>query len=289
MENCPGEAVYCKLDEQAVVLITCKVFSTDTRFKFEIDFLETNTFLLFLLFLPPLDLKVELGHNWPANYRYVTTESIFVLKNASNLACIVKKNQPLNAIAFHCKYTWLLKYHPSEFKVIMSLIDTETIVVRMSSGIKNLATKILEIKERQDLERLSLICLDTFGKIIYELAEKQQKIEHNSGIYTEGINAVEQKINSELYHKLPPIKELSKLALMSESSLKRHFRWVFGKPIYEYYLEIKMMHAKDMLSQNKTSISEIARTLGYQKASSFTKIFKKHFGCLPSDIIKDLT
>jgi AraC-like DNA-binding protein len=36
---------------------------------------------------------------------------------------------------------------------------------------------------------------------------------------------------------LPSRKELAKEFAMSESTLKRHFKAVYGKTMYEYYLE----------------------------------------------------
>jgi AraC-like DNA-binding protein len=61
---------------------------------------------------------------------------------------------------------------------------------------------------------------------------------------------------------------------------------IFGKNIYEYYLELKMDHAKRMLIENPFSVNEVASKLDYGKVSAFINIFKKHFGECPGKIRK---
>lgn len=95
---------------------------------------------------------------------------------------------------------------------------------------------------------------------------------------------VEEKICACLHTSLPAIKELSLTFLMSESNLKRHFRAVYGKNIYEYYLDKKMELAKSLLLNANQSISEIAYSLGYEKVASFSKAFEKKYNILPSHL-----
>lgn len=95
---------------------------------------------------------------------------------------------------------------------------------------------------------------------------------------------VEKKISTCLQDDLPLIKDLSKEFLMSESTLKKHFRIVYGKNIYEYYLDKKMHLAREMLLKETGSVSQVAYSLGYDKVSGFSKAFKKTFNILPSQL-----
>ena len=95
---------------------------------------------------------------------------------------------------------------------------------------------------------------------------------------------VEKNVSGYLTTNLPLIKDLSKEFFMSESNLKKHFRMVYGKNIYEYYLNKKMNLAKEMLLNEDNSISKVAYSLGYEKMASFSKAFKKMFGILPSQL-----
>ncbi|HEY4060883.1 MAG TPA: AraC family transcriptional regulator [Puia sp.] len=98
------------------------------------------------------------------------------------------------------------------------------------------------------------------------------------------IRQVEQRLLQNLENRLPSQKELAKEFALSESTLKRHFKVVYGKTLYEYYLGKKMELAKRLLQEGKTSVSETAYKLGYEKVSAFIIIFKKHHGVLPGSL-----
>ena len=120
----------------------------------------------------------------------------------------------------------------------------------------------------------------------FEAIEKRQHInlkESNTEHFLQMLK-VEKFICKHLLTNLPVIKELSKLFLMSESNLKKHFRIVYGKNIYEYYLEKKMSLAREMLLKDNNTISKVAYSMGYEKVASFSKAFKKMYHILPSQL-----
>jgi len=98
------------------------------------------------------------------------------------------------------------------------------------------------------------------------------------------IRRVEQRLTQCLEDTLPSQKELAREFALSESTLKRHFKAVYGKTMYEYYLEKKMDLAKWLLVEKKISVSETAYMLGYEKVSAFIIIFKKHHKVLPGSL-----
>jgi len=100
------------------------------------------------------------------------------------------------------------------------------------------------------------------------------------------IRQVEHRLVQSLEDMLPSQKELAKEFAMSESTLKRHFKAVYGKTMYEYYLEKKMELAKWLIQEKKSSVSETAYTLGYEKVSAFISMFKKFHKVLPGSFNK---
>lgn len=98
------------------------------------------------------------------------------------------------------------------------------------------------------------------------------------------IREVEKSLANYYSEELPSIPELAGMFNISPSRLKRQFKLMYHKNIYSYYLEQKMTIGFAMLEENKASVSEIAYSLGYQKVNSFSKIFKKHYGILPSEV-----
>ncbi len=98
------------------------------------------------------------------------------------------------------------------------------------------------------------------------------------------IRQVEQRLVHSLEDMLPPQKELAREFALSESTLKRHFKAVYGKTMYEYYLEKKMGLAKRLLQEKKISVTETAYRLGYEKVSAFISMFKKVHNVLPGSL-----
>jgi AraC-like DNA-binding protein len=102
--------------------------------------------------------------------------------------------------------------------------------------------------------------------------------------YVETIRQVEQRLVQSLQDMLPSQKQLAKEFALSESTLKRHFKAIYGKTMYEYYLEKKMDLAKCLLQEKRISVSETAYRLGYEKVSAFIIIFKKYHKVLPGSL-----
>ncbi|MDQ6758215.1 MAG: helix-turn-helix transcriptional regulator [Bacteroidota bacterium] len=81
----------------------------------------------------------------------------------------------------------------------------------------------------------------------------------------------------------PKIEKLARLALMSESKLKKIYKQAFGMGLYEYYQKNRMHKAKELLSSGEYSVSQVGTMLGYHNLSNFSASFKKEFNQLPRD------
>jgi len=102
--------------------------------------------------------------------------------------------------------------------------------------------------------------------------------------HVQTIQQVEQRLVGSLEDMLPSQKELAREFALSESTLKRHFKAVYGKTMYDYYLGKKMELAKWLLQERKISVSETAYRLGYEKVSAFISMFKKYHNILPGSL-----
>jgi len=103
-------------------------------------------------------------------------------------------------------------------------------------------------------------------------------------LYSDTINRVEKRLCEFLLTSMPGIAQLSAEFNMSPSTLQRHFKVVYGKNIYQYYLIQKLAIGKALIASKKNTISEVAHMLGYNKINSFSRVFKKYFGVLPKDV-----
>jgi len=80
----------------------------------------------------------------------------------------------------------------------------------------------------------------------------------------------------------PPVSELARIAMMSETKLKNTFKRIYQYGLYEYYQKNRMMKARQMLNSKKHSVKEVGMHLGFKNLSNFTIASKKEFNILPS-------
>ncbi|HMO61495.1 MAG TPA: AraC family transcriptional regulator [Ferruginibacter sp.] len=136
---------------------------------------------------------------------------------------------------------------------------------------------MLYIKSRV-LRLLDKIFEDFGNGVFNNLGEKLDEAEF------ELLQKVEMALVNHFPEPFPSIEKLSRIALMSESKLKRLFKLAYGMGMYEYFQKNRLHKAKQMLLSEKHSITEVGIMLGYQNLSNFSAAFKKEFNCLPSEI-----
>ena len=82
------------------------------------------------------------------------------------------------------------------------------------------------------------------------------------------------------------LEHLGKLTGVSRRQLNRIFQKVFNKGTMEYYREIRLDKAKNLLRNSKMSIAEISEVTGFCTPSHFSNAFLNVFAIPPSDYRK---
>lgn len=77
------------------------------------------------------------------------------------------------------------------------------------------------------------------------------------------------------------IAHISRKIGINEQDLKRGFKEIFGKGLFEYLLTERLMIARIQVEQTFRPIKDIARSAGYKSAGNFSVSFKKKFGKTP--------
>ncbi|MBV4359895.1 helix-turn-helix domain-containing protein [Pinibacter aurantiacus] len=81
------------------------------------------------------------------------------------------------------------------------------------------------------------------------------------------------------------LNDLAKLVGISKTKLKIKFKEIVGTSVYQYYLDVRMRRAKDMLYNNPRSITNLAYEMGFKTVSHFSQMYKKYYGINPNSII----
>lgn len=118
------------------------------------------------------------------------------------------------------------------------------------------------------------------------LNSRVPQVPGNNDAHFVKVMEAEAILQAHLQRNLPNVNAIAQQVSLSESTLKRHFKMIFGKSLYEYYLEKKMNLAKTLLLEQPLTVYQTASKLGYEKVSNFIWIFKKHHGYSPGSIKK---
>ena len=84
------------------------------------------------------------------------------------------------------------------------------------------------------------------------------------------------------YTRKLTLDEIAEQCYMSKYHLSHTFTRVHGVSIGKYILNKKIEESKLMLTESKTSVADIAESLGFDDTSYYCRVFKKSVGITPS-------
>ena len=79
----------------------------------------------------------------------------------------------------------------------------------------------------------------------------------------------------------PSLQDLADEIGLSLKKLKEGFKQLYGSTVYQFILDHKMNHARQLLGSGSYNVNEVALQLGYSNSSHFIDAFKKKFGTTP--------
>lgn len=183
-----------------------------------------------------------------------------------------------------CSYQWECtkegRFCSIEFECETTLNEPITIHVKNSDKIlkafkdiehkRNVGGDTKNIESIRDLYSI-LITLVNYEPKTYVPTKKQRII----------ANVIEYI--SKNYNKKLTNDELSKIANLSTVYFRRLFTEITGVSPIAYLHKVKIEKAKEILSSDYGTISQVADMLGYQNIYDFSRDFKKHTGISPSN------
>jgi AraC family transcriptional regulator len=82
------------------------------------------------------------------------------------------------------------------------------------------------------------------------------------------------------------IESVAHEACMSEYHFFRLFKTIFGVSPHQYMLKKRLEYGHSILCQDRDSVSTAALESGFSDIHAFSKAFKKHYGFVPSSLLK---
>ena len=95
--------------------------------------------------------------------------------------------------------------------------------------------------------------------------------------FFEIVDMLRARINEEL-----SLEEIARRSSMSVSKLKMLFRKYAAQGPIDFFIDMKLDLAKEMISQGKHNLTEISEMLGFSSLHYFSRLFKSRSGVSPS-------
>jgi AraC-like DNA-binding protein len=256
-------------------------------------YIANNGFSLLCVHTPEsVDLKSINQHQ---QFNKIRERQFALVPDSVNAGLHFHPQAPVQLIEFTISAYWL-KQQPGYERVAQyfndGVMDDNGMPVLMEPCLaktSQLAGKLMDTIADRKLEAGNILPVATAMIKDFLTAVSREETDKTSGnidLYYEKVKEAESILLSHIQKSPPRIGIIAKMVALSESTLKRYFKLIYGKSIYEYYLNKKMEMARTLLLQNPFTVNETAERMGYEKVSHFIDIFKKHHGCSPGSIKK---
>jgi len=109
---------------------------------------------------------------------------------------------------------------------------------------------------------------------------KHQEKNISQKIYTPAIQKAVDYINRHYTQNLT-LSEVAEKIFMSDEHLSREFKKTIGMTFKSYVTDLRLRHAKGLLTSTNNSVTDISRNSGFNSVSHFSSVFKKNIGISP--------
>ncbi len=83
---------------------------------------------------------------------------------------------------------------------------------------------------------------------------------------------------------VPPVPRLARMVGLNRNKLAYGFRHRYNETVSEFIASQRLEFAWQLLQSHGLTVSQVAETVGYAHAASFTSAFKARFGLLPKQV-----
>ena len=185
----------------------------------------------------------------------------------------------------------LLPYFP-ELQSVIDQPDTRTHAIRTSWILQTITEITQQILNCPYDEETSRFYFDLkVRELLFQMLDNNFRRTNRTISFTtwERAKILEVKTILENYiaQKPPTIKFLSRKVAINEFKLKAGFRQFFQSGIFEWLMERKLQHAKELLQTTNKPIKEICTLVGYPRTTNFITAFRKRFGVTPGSFRRE--
>ncbi|MXN90752.1 response regulator [Flavobacterium sp. Sd200] len=156
-------------------------------------------------------------------------------------------------------------------------------VTGLEAGADDYLVKPFSVKELrarvQNLIRLRNILREKFSTDILKKPEVATLNQKDTAFLNQLLAIVEHNLSDTSFG----VEQLAFLSGMSGSQLNRKLKALSGQSTLKFIKNIRLQKALALLREGSDNITGVAYSTGFDSPGYFTKVFKEHFGVLPSE------
>ncbi len=84
------------------------------------------------------------------------------------------------------------------------------------------------------------------------------------------------------YHQDMSLEELAQASCLSKFHFLRLFKIAYGKTPHQFVTGVRLQRAKELLKQPRLTVNDVAKLVGFDNASSFSRLFYNTTGVYPT-------
>ncbi len=159
-------------------------------------------------------------------------------------------------------------------------------VFRSTPQIRHICLEMYEVDEKMKMDYLRIKVLE----LLLFLARNDFEILRNEKRYypkkqVETVRRVRDYLADHLSEKAE-VDALAGRFGINVNTFRKAFKEIYGKPVYQWYKEYRLEHAKRLLVQTELPVIDIANRVGYSNPSKFSAAFSRYAGMTPQQYRK---
>lgn len=171
-----------------------------------------------------------------------------------------------------------------DLNVLIEKIEKSDLIyiMRATSQVEHIFMEMYDLPQNIKIEYLKVKVIELL-LFLKELDFESAKSERH--YYKKSQIEIVKKIRNQMmesWSKKYDVALLAKQHNISASILRKCFKEIYGKPIYQWHKEYRLEKAKELLLTSDLSIIEIAALSGYENPSKFSAAFNDLFNQSPS-------
>jgi AraC-like DNA-binding protein len=181
-------------------------------------------------------------------------------------------------------------FDKTETMQLNRLIKKSQSGVQILNPPKNLIKHILLLGEKKNLEKLGefiLILNELAGRKCIELSTSIGELSTSGLSESKIVNDVFKYVAENFQRKIS-LSTAASIANMQKAAFCRYFKRKTKKKFSEFVNEIRIMHARKLLTETDEMVKEVAYECGYESNSYFNRQFKNSCNMSPFDFRKNI-